>query len=173
MDNYDPNKESSYIMHLDANNFYGSAMSLICLSEISGGVRVNMIPKDIVWELELPLRLTLKYFEELHDLQNDQPLASKQIAHGDEMLPDYCKNIKDKFGLSVGKYKKLAPNLIDQTEYLVHYKNLEQYLGLGMTLTNVHRIIEFDKKPWMRDYITFNTEQRKKSKNDFEKNFSN
>ena len=30
--------------------------------------------------------------------------------------------------------------------------------------------LEFDEKAWMKDYIAFNTEQRKKSKNDFEKN---
>ena len=60
---------------------------------------------------------------------------------------------------------------MDKTKYVVHYKNLAQYVELGMVLIKVHRVVEFDEKPWMKDYIEFNTAQRIKSKNDFEKNF--
>ena len=31
--------------------------------------------------------------------------------------------------------------------------------------------MKFDQKPWMREYILFNTDKRTKSHNDFEKNF--
>ena len=61
---------------------------------------------------------------------------------------------------------------MDKTKYVVHYKNLELYLSLGMRISKVHRVLEFEEKPWMKNYIDFNTEMRKKSKNNFEKNFS-
>ena len=40
-----------------------------------------------------------------------------------------------------------------------------------MKLTKVHRVIEFNEKPWMEPYIRLNTELRKKATSDFEKNF--
>ena len=44
-------------------------------------------------------------------------------------------------------------------------------MALGMKLKAVHRVIEFNQSPWLKRYIEFNTEQRKKAKNTFEKNF--
>ena len=32
-------------------------------------------------------------------------------------------------------------------------------------------MLEFDQKPWMKDYIDFNTNRRKEANNDFEKDF--
>ena len=56
---------------------------------------------------------------------------------------------------------KLVPNLMDKNKYVVHYKNLMLYLSLGMKLKRIHRVLEFDEKPWMEPYIRLNTEKRK------------
>ena len=56
-------------------------------------------------------------------------------------------------------------------KYVVHYKNLMLYLSLGMKLRRIHRVLEFDEKPWMEPYIRLNTEMRKKAKSAFEKDF--
>ena len=47
---------------------------------------------------------------------------------------------------------------MDKTKYVVHYKNLQLYLSLGMKVKKVHRILEFNEKPWMEPYIRLNTE---------------
>ena len=39
-------------------------------------------------------------------------------------------------------------------------KNLELYLSLGLKLKDVHRALRFREKPWLKDYIDFNTEKR-------------
>ena len=42
---------------------------------------------------------------------------------------------------------------------------------LGMKLTKIHRVLQFDESPWLAKYIYFNTKKRKEAKNDFEKDY--
>ena len=48
---------------------------------------------------------------------------------------------------------------------------LKQALDHGLKLRKVHRVIEFEQKAWLKEYIDVNTELRKKATNDFEKDF--
>ena len=66
---------------------------------------------------------------------------------------------------------KLIPTLRDKKEYVLHYRNLQLYLNLGLTIKKVHRVLEFDQSPWLKQYIDFKTEKRKHAKNPFEKDF--
>ena len=54
---------------------------------------------------------------------------------------------------------------------IVHYRNLQLYLSLGMRLKKIHHILAFDQAPWLKSYIDFNTCQRAAASNDFEKDF--
>ena len=54
-------------------------------------------------------------------------------------------------------------------KYVVHIKSLKQALNHGLKLTSIHRIIEFNKKAWLKPYINVNMELRKLAKDDFEK----
>ena len=54
-----------------------------------------------------------------------------------DMLSKYFKKIADKYEIKVGDVKKLIPNLGNKTNYVVHYRNLQLYLSLGMKLTKI------------------------------------
>ena len=87
------------------------------------------------------------------------------------MLSNYCKEIADKYNINVGDVKKLIPNLGNKTKYVLHYRNLQLYLSLGMKLIKIHNVLQFKQSDWMKNYIDFNTEKRKNAANDFLKDF--
>ena len=82
-------------------------------------------------------------------LHNDYPLAPER--------------------LKVNKVDKLIPNLRNREKYILHYKNLELYLSLGLKLVKIHRGLKFNERSWLKDYIQLNTDLRTKGKTDFEK----
>ena len=78
------------------------------------------------------LEVDLEYPDELHELQNDFSLAPEKLTVSSDMLSKCCKKIGDKYKIKVGDVKKLIPNLGNKTNYVLHYRNLQLYLSLGM-----------------------------------------
>ena len=163
MKNYNPRKETSYIQYLDANNLYGWAMSqslpthgfkwmrnltkesLMEILEKANHSMSNRGRKGYIFEVDL------EYPKKLWETHNDYPLApEKMIVNGVEKLICHFKPRKN---------------------YVVHYRNLRQYLEMGMRITAVHRGISFYQSSWMEPYIRKNTELRKTAANSFEKDF--
>ena len=74
--------------------------------------------------------------------------------------------------MEINKVEKLVPNLSDKKKYVVHIRALNQALKHGLKLKKVHRVIEFDQRPWLKPYIDLNTNLRMKSKKkSFEEEF--
>ena len=175
MKNYDPTKPSIYISYLDMNNLYGWAMSgylpyggFKWLKNVDG-FDVNSISEKS--SIRYVLEVDLEYPDELHVLHNDYPLAPEKLAIPYDMLSDYCKKIADEYRIKVGDVMKLIPNLGNKTNYVLHYRNLQLYLSLGMKLIKIHKVLKFKQSAWMKKYIDFNTKKRKNAANSFEKKF--
>ena len=177
MTDYDKNKPSKYIMYLDANNLYGWAMSQYLPTGGFKWLKQNKIDNldlkkyDKENKKGIILEVDLEYPEKLHDLHNDYPLAPEKVKVTDNMLSNYCKKIAYKYNISTGLVYKLIPTLSKKEKYVLHYRNLQLYIDLGLKLTKIHRVLEFDQSPWLKQYIDYNTEKRKNAKNDFEKDF--
>ena len=117
------------------------------------------------------LEVDLEYPQKLYDIQNDYLLAPEKINIPKEWLSDYCLKIANVHNITTGTVKKLVPNLMNKNNYVIHYRNLQQCLELGMKLKKIHRILKFKQKDWMRPYIDFNTHKRMISNNEADKNF--
>ena len=89
------------------------------------------------------LEVDLEYSDRLHKLHNDYPLGPEKLAVSSDMLSKHGKKIADKYEIRVADVKKLTPNLGNKSNYVVHYRNLQLYLSLGMQLTKIHRALEF------------------------------
>ena len=104
----------------------------------------------------LILEVDLEYPEELHDLHNEYPLVPEQVKVTENMLSPYCREIKDRFKVSVGIVHKLIPTLLSKEKYVLHMENLKQYLELGLNVKKVQRALEFDQSPWLKRYSSKN-----------------
>ena len=169
---HDPNWPTSHILYLDANNLYGWAMSQPLPTggfewvEACEGLAIADLPADspcgYIFEVDL------EYPEDLHNVHNTYPLAPERMAVVREWMSEYQHELIG-VGGAPAEVEKLVLNLCTKERYVVHYRNLQLYLSLGMRLHKVHRDLRFDESPWMEPYFRMNTELRKKASSDFEK----
>ena len=184
MKSYDESKEDSYILYGDENNLYAGAM---CES----------LPyKDFMWNKEnwtkekiLALddcyddddnndkddnKETTGYLfsvdlhipKELHNYMNNYPPCPENIVIQKEYLSEWQKE-----DYKTSKVKKLCCTFNDKKNYVINYRYLKLVLSLGVELIKVNEVVEYTQKKFMKKYIMKNTNLRKASKNEFEKDF--
>ena len=99
------------------------------------------------------LNVDLEYPDELYVLHYHYPLAPEKLAIPYDMLSDYCKKIAGKYGIKAGDVKKLISDLGNKTNYVVHDRNLQLYLSLGIKLTKIHKVLKFKQSDWMKKLL--------------------
>ena len=149
-ENSDINK---YLMYLDANNLYGLSMSkplpyknFKWSNDASEGITLNENNlKTGIYEVDIEIP------ENLHNKFKDFPVCPEIKSIDENNLSDYQKYLNDKLNTKYNeKDKKLILDLLPKKNYKVYYKNLEYYLKLGIKVTKVHKILTFDKKPFLK-----------------------
>ena len=153
-DKLNPNKDTTYLQYLDANNLYSWVMSQPLPTR---GFKWTDVNPNEISELATRtdkgyiLEVDVSYPKELHNQHND--------------LPFMCERIE------INGVEKLVPNLRDKKNYVIHIQALNKALHHGLRLDRIHQAIEFDQSPWLKTYIDFNTQLRMAATNDFEKDF--
>ena len=164
MKDFNPDKPSSFIQYLDANNLYGWAMSQSLptngfkwIKDLTKAKVIHILEK-VNCSMTNPIKKTgyifevdLEYPHDLWKSHNDYPFAPEK--------------------LKVNGVEKLISHFKPRKNYVIHYRNLRQCLEMGPKITKVHRGISFNQRPWMEPYIRKNTELRKTAANSFEKDF--
>ena len=119
MEEYDKNKESSYLKQCDVNNLYGWAISQkLSINSFEWIEDMSQFNKDFIRNYNEEsdegyyLEFDVQYPEKLHELHNDLPF-----------LPERMK---------IERVEKLVTNLQDKTEYFIRIKNLKQALNHGL-----------------------------------------
>ena len=185
---YDKNKEHTYITYWDVNNLYRWAISQYLPYDNFEWInrdKIDEINFDLVSKdnnVGYMLEVDLKYPSDLHDLHNDYRLAPEKLKVTDGMLSNYCSGIAKDYVIKVGEVNKFIPNLKDksnyiihyrnlQSNYIIHYRNLQMYKSLEIEVVQIHRVLKFSQKDWLKDFAMFNTKNRMSAVNRHEKDF--
>src|SRR5277367_63745 len=142
--------ENTFLLYLDANNLYGWALSQPLPT---GGFEwVDPKDKDLDSLCNPPegvgyiLEVDLSYSPSLHQHHNCFPLAPERKCPPNSTTP------------------KLLCHLGNREKYVVHYATLKLYRELGLEVTKIHSIIQFQQAAYMCPYIDHNTDLRNEAK---------
>lgn len=117
------------------------------------------------------LKVDLEYPESLHEHHRNFPLAPEFLDISPDMLSDYQKKCHKKLNTRAKTTTKLVASFKGRENYVIHYENLKTYLRLGMKLKKVHKVISFEQSTFLKTFIDYCTEKRKKASSDFDKTF--
>ena len=158
MNNYDENKESSFLQYLDANNLYGCPVTeKLPVGGFKWVENIFKIDEEYIknynenGDVGFFLKVYFEYPKELHDLHSVLPFFPEKME--------------------INGPSKLACTLYDKKGYVAHIRNIKQALSHGLKLKRVCKAIAFYREAWLKPYIEMNTKLRKNAKNDFEKDF--
>ena len=129
MKDYDKNK---YLQYWDVNNLYNWAMlQKLPVNNFELIKDTSQFIEDFIKNFNEEndegyfLEVDAQYLEKLHELHNDLLL-----------LPERMK---------IEKVKKFVANFYDETEYVIHIRNLKQALNYGLVLKKGYRMIKFNQ----------------------------
>ena len=144
--------DNGFIFYCDANNLYGYAM---CQYLPTGGFKFLTSDEIKEWTVDKMLSLKneqnhgfffevdLEYPEELHDKHNNYPCAPEKIrVEFSELSQQQQAYAKDS---NIKPSEKLHLTLRNKKNYKLHYRNLQQYIKLGLKLKKNHKILQFNQ----------------------------
>ena len=175
---YDDREPATYLHMFDCNSLYSYCL---CKRLPVGGFRwlqseevtqMNIETMPDEGDIGYIMEVDLQYPKTKHWEHSGFPLAPvKKKIKLDELSP-YNKQIQNSSGTKklFTNAEKLVQTLEDKDRYVVHYRVLKLYLRLGMKLKNVHRVLQFKQKAFMKPFIESNVERRRQAKSSFEGN---
>ena len=165
---FNPNLPEKWILLLDANNLYGWAMKqALPMGGFEWVNDLNQFTEQKIKSLSddsgigYMFQVDLDYPRDHHHDHSQYPLAPEHMTVDSKDLSAWQLSIMEQQRIPVSKSAKLCLTLKPKHNYVLHYRNLKQYLELGMKLTKIHKCLKFKQSKWMESYIDINTSIRK------------
>ena len=179
---YDPGKPVRYICTVDINSLYPYSMcqplpfSGWAWADPESLANIDWTDDRIGEKLGLGyiLKVDLEYPIEAQLTSLDLPFAPEKRIVKYEMISARQRRILNCLGnrgKSFTTQPKLTLNHFDKINYVIHYKELGFYLKKGLKLRKIHKAIQFQERPFMKEFVTFNLEQRKLSTTESDRSF--
>jgi len=177
---YAEKSENVELFVVDANNLYGKALIMKLPYQdyqwIKDPKQLELIHNDLTsmdldGERGMLLEVDLDYPAEIQDLTEDFPFAAEHAVPTFECFNSYMQNlwIEHHQGESYDGYKKLLLSHCNKEHYVLHGKLLQFYLKHGMVLKRIHRVLTFYQANIFKEFIEYNSLQRKNATDDFKK----
>ena len=161
MTNFDSSKTSVYGAFFDVTSLYAGTMQQpLPLGNYKWRTDLtidDILNTDSFGSVGFFVEIDLRYPSSLHDSHNDLLLAPEKLIVKSGWLSDYATS----FGYTTSGVPKLVETLFDKFFYVCHFRNLKFYVEQGLTVTKLHRVLQFDQSCWLGTYISKNTEMRK------------
>ena len=148
---------------IDINNLYGWALS-------------QKLPcKNFEWIIDHEILSTLISQLPSEDCENsDTGYIFEVDLHTAADLHDRLDQLPPapiSEALPNSSVKKLLLHHKDKSHYLIHFRLLQQFMSMGVKVTNVHRAISFRQDYVFKSYIDSNTAKRAASTTSFAKSY--
>ena len=102
--------------------------------------------------------VSMRVPEHSHDKLSDLPLLPKKIIIDKSLLSAFQREMwpeSDKHPA-----ERLTLNLLDKNKYAMHYRTLQFCLEIGLKIVEIHCVLRFEQKAWLKPYVDFNTKKR-------------
>ena len=172
---YDSSKPLKFLHFVDANNLYGKVMMEYLPVGGFRWMKREELTEEFVCALSADgdygcfVQCTMLYPPALHDLHDDYPLAPVKRKIRYEDLSPVAREMCDRHKLKgTLNREKLIGTFEVRREYVLHYRNLQFYLKLGMRVVEFQAGLIFRQAPVMKSYIEFNSQRRCCAENKFD-----
>ena len=132
----------------------------------NGGKHLDLEADDgyaLECDLSFPTALA-EYFDSY------PPLAVKRCVQRSEYSRFMLQLVRE-YGIPPSRDQKLTNDLTPKRNYIIHGRNLQFVLSIGVRLDAVHRAVKWKQKRFLAPYINFNNHQRTLSSDEFSRSF--
>ena len=173
---FDESKDVSSITYVDANNVYCGIMLQYSLPlkdfELVEDISLEKIlqTKD-EGDIGFLAEVDLEYTDELHDKHADYPLVPEKESIDPLELSDFQTSLRNTLKMTASKTKKLRQTFHPKKNYVLHYRDLNFYVNIGIKITKVYQAVKFRQSKWLSSYVALNTQNRQTAFTKFDQDF--
>jgi hypothetical protein len=165
---YDPSLPTTYIIPFDCNNQYGMVMLMPLPTGGFVWLNIEKFTPEYISGMSTDgdvghfFEVDLEYPSHLHQAHDEFPVAPHHLSIEPKILSTYQREKAKADGIKISG-TKLCATLLPKIRYKTHLINIQQSLRLGMKITKVHRVMQFNQSPWIKPYIDLNTRLRQEA----------